>query len=115
MTIQELQKKVHAIATEKGWHDKPRSIGDLLANVHAEVSEAFEEYRKGVPIDHIYYEGVEGREVALKPCGFPIELADVIIRIADMAEEHGINLKQAIIVKNAYNETRSYCHGGKLV
>lgn len=50
-----------------------------------------------------------------KPVGFPIELADVIIRIADFCGLHGIDLEEAIRFKMTYNKTRSHRHGGKIV
>ncbi len=50
---------------------------------------------------------------AFKPCGIPSELADVAIRLADLAGALGIDLEQAIIEKHRYNRTRAYRHGGK--
>lgn len=49
-----------------------------------------------------------------KPEGFGIELADALIRIADLAERHGIDLEAMIALKSAYNETRPYMHGRKI-
>jgi NTP pyrophosphatase (non-canonical NTP hydrolase) len=48
-----------------------------------------------------------------KPCGVPIELADIVIRIADFAKKHGIDLAAALNLKAEYNKTRSHRHGGK--
>ena len=48
-----------------------------------------------------------------KPEGFDSELADVVIRVFDLAEAVGINLGAAIIDKMRYNETRPYKHGGR--
>jgi len=42
------------------------------------------------------------------------ELADVVIRIADFCGSMGIDLEKQVVAKMAYNETRSYRHGGKL-
>ena len=108
MTINDLQKEAHAIAKEKGWHDTPRSVGDLIALCHSELSEALEAYRdtgiRPLPIDTTLQD---------KPEGFAVELADCIIRIADMAEMFNIDLETFIGWKMAYNRTRSYRHGGK--
>jgi NTP pyrophosphatase (non-canonical NTP hydrolase) len=41
------------------------------------------------------------------------ELADVLIRIFDYAEQQQLNLKGALLAKMAFNETREYRHGGK--
>ena len=48
-----------------------------------------------------------------KPEGFPIELADILIRVFDLAEAWDIDLEAALQEKMAYNETRAYRHGGK--
>lgn len=50
-----------------------------------------------------------------KPCGFPSELADVVIRVATLAARMDIDLNTAITEKLLYNRTRSYLHGGKKV
>lgn len=107
MNISDLQKQAHAIAKEKGWWDKPRSIGELIALCHSELSKALEEARYDYPLNDIYDESPS------KPAGFPIELADLIIRVADMAEGYNIDLDTAIKLKMEYNKTRPYRHGGK--
>lgn len=48
-----------------------------------------------------------------KPCGIPIELADIVIRVAHFAKKHGIDLVEAIQIKADYNRTRPHRHGGK--
>jgi len=49
----------------------------------------------------------------LKPEGFGIELADAMIRIADLAYLTGIDLEELIREKHQYNATRPYKHGRK--
>lgn len=69
----------HKIAVDKGWWkdgiDK-RPMAEIIANYHAEVSEAWEEYRAG-RMSTWYTEGTR------KPEGFWVEIADLLIRIAD--------------------------------
>lgn len=49
----------------------------------------------------------------LKPEGIPSELADIIIRVLDIAAFHEIDIAGAIADKMLYNETRPYRHGNK--
>lgn len=110
MTIKDLQKESHKLAKEKGWWSKKRSIGESLALIHSEISEALEEHRRGRQATEIYL-----IDYNQKPAGFPIELADTMIRIADLAEKLGIDLTEAIRMKTEYNRTRPYRHGGKVL
>ena len=110
MRIGRLVAIAHAIAREKGWHDTPRSFGDVVALVHTEVSEAFEEHRGGAGPTEILVDRDTG-----KPEGIPIELADIVIRVADYCGEAGIDLTAAIKQKLKFNRTRPHRHGGKVV
>lgn len=78
----------------------------LLALVTTEVAEAIECVREGK-----YHEWT--REDG-KPEGLPSELADVVIRVFDLAEGLSIDIAAAIDRKHAFNATRSVRHGGKL-
>ena len=90
MNLTELQKEAHAIAKEKGWWDTERTFGDLIALVHSELSEALEAYR-------LHELETWPSQVGEIPLGVPYELADVVIRVADMAEFYGVeNLQEWI-------------------
>ncbi len=109
MTIRSLVRRCHAEARAKGWHDRRREFPEVAALIHSEVSEALEEYRSGREPTEIYTS--DGG----KPEGIPVELADVVIRVADYCGETGIDLDAAIEQKLAFNRTRSPRHGGKAV
>jgi NTP pyrophosphatase (non-canonical NTP hydrolase) len=110
--LNELAKEIYDTACEKGWHDKPVAFGDAIANIHGELSEAFEEYRKGKGLSETYlsFDDPNG-----KPEGIPSEFADVIIRVLDNCHMYGIDIDLAISMKMQYNKTRPYKHGGKIV
>ncbi len=74
-----------------------------LALIHSEVSEAVEDARVR-DIGDLYYEGE-------KPCGFGSELADIVIRVMDLARAAGIDLGRLIAEKHAHNMTRPRHHG----
>jgi hypothetical protein len=90
------------IATEKGWHESERSLSAITLLMQSEIAEAVEEYRKHKGVNEIWYEvHKEGSEVSIstiresggKPCGIPIEIADMVIRVADYCGSKGYNLE----------------------
>lgn len=117
MSLNTLRDAIHDNAVAKGWHPEgPQSerFPTLLCLVHAEVSEALEDYRLGytmtaqwrTPNPHSTAEG--------KPEGIPSELADIIIRVLDICGLYGIDIESAVKAKMAYNQTRPHRHGGKV-
>lgn len=83
------------------------TTGEKLALFHSEVSETLEEVRAGHAPTETYYRA-DG-----KPEGVPSELADILIRVGDLAGAFGIDLEAAVIEKMGYNATRAYRHGKK--
>lgn len=82
-------------------------IGNRLMLIAGEATEAHEELRAGHRVDEAYHS--EGG----KPEGVPSELADIVIRVFDLAGEAGIDLASVIAGKLAFNATRERMHGGK--
>lgn len=104
--INEVTTEMFEIAKSKGWHDEDQPFANLVANLHGEVSELWEAYRRGE---------------LTKSCDKPVllncieeELADIVIRSMDTAGKFGVDLGQAILKKSEYNRTRARRHGGKL-
>jgi NTP pyrophosphatase (non-canonical NTP hydrolase)/GH24 family phage-related lysozyme (muramidase) len=105
LTVSVLVQTAHQMAKTKGFHDDDGvTFGDRIALVHSEVSEAMEAFRSDALNEW-------EREEDGKPEGVAYELADVVIRIADMCGLYGIDLERAIREKMAFNATRPYKHG----
>lgn len=90
MTINELIEKAHAQAKEKGFWDQERNTGELLMLIVSECGEALEAHRKGrvwglaefdQRPDSMTFD--EKFQACIKD-GFADELADIVIRIADL-------------------------------
>lgn len=136
--LKELQSQAHQIAVEKGWWENDRNMGEQIALMHSELSEALEEWRRNPDPTVVWYGYPESlarecshietvsqeptqtcnhRDAAStirgKPEGFGVELADCVIRILDTCETYGLDLEALIVEKMNYNRTRPYRHGGK--
>jgi NTP pyrophosphatase (non-canonical NTP hydrolase) len=99
-------RAIHENAVKHGWWEggaEARNIGELIALVHSELSEALEAMRQGNPAD----------EHLPQFSSLEVELADVVIRVADLAAGLGLRLGEAIEEKHRYNIKRTYRHGGK--
>lgn len=104
MSLNDIGKRSHEIAVEKGFYDREPTIEQRLLLAISELVEAYEHIRDGCSRTEIFY-------VDEKPDGFPIELADAIIRITDNAHHYGIDLDAAVELKIAFNARRPRYHG----
>lgn len=96
----------HGWAKASGWHSDldtgvplpitQHSVGDKLMLIVTEVAEAKEGYRKGLMDDHLPHRRM-----------VEVELADAVIRIADLAGLLGLDLGAAVVEKMRYNRTRA--------
>jgi len=123
MTITELAREAHETNKSKGFVDDDINIDQKLLLAIGELVEAQNELRNGHAPTEIYYPLVDAGRApneaghnyvpGSKPEGFPIEIADAMIRLAHLAEHLGIDLEGAIKLKMEYNKTRPFKHGGK--
>jgi NTP pyrophosphatase (non-canonical NTP hydrolase) len=70
-------------------------VAEKLCLIHSEISEAMEGHRKGLQDDKLPHRPM-----------IEVELADAVIRIADLAGALGLDLGGAIAEKMAFNRTR---------
>jgi NTP pyrophosphatase (non-canonical NTP hydrolase) len=124
-TLNEIATEVYTNADVHGFHqtqNMDKYLACILNNCHAELSELWDAWRT---------------EKFFKPCDKPIvmvrertneeiatgkksnpqmtcaeeEIADVIIRMLDLARVLQIDIQQAIEQKHKYNVNRPYLHG----
>jgi len=120
--LNELAERVYRGNRDKGFWDKSREMGTILALIHSEVSEALECDRKekysdvilpddwdlldSAP-DDIFKQYFEER---VKDT-FEDELADIVIRVLDLCGHGEIDLDRHIQAKLRYNSLRPHKHG----
>jgi len=112
-TINEIAADVAFTSKSKSFGVDATNIDQKLLLVVSEVCEAQEQLRDGYGLNEIYYETDPRKTIDPKPEGFPIELADAIIRLFHIGHAVGIDLNAVIEQKIAYNKTRPEKHGRK--
>lgn len=122
-TFKAVQLRVHNSALEKGWWDDYKAISEMfdqLPNYNPELHKAFKlawVMSKLNLVTSELGEATEGLRTGSPPDDkIPqfksevAEVADMIIRLMDLAEHEGWPLAEAIIAKIKYNATRPYKH-----
>lgn len=103
--LKKLVATCHGAAKKSGWWNNldtgeplaltQELVGDKLMLIVTEIAEAKEGHRKNLNDDHIPHRPM-----------VEVELADAVIRIADLAGMMGLDLAGAVIDKLVYNKTR---------
>lgn len=129
--MEQLIKRAHQVAKDKGFWETERNVPEMLMLVVSELSEALEALRK----DHYADKGIvkdlmqdidldrTDEEFLFKAItwkksfeeniksSFEDELADVAIRLFDLCGGLGVDLEKHIELKMMYNSMRGYKHG----
>jgi NTP pyrophosphatase (non-canonical NTP hydrolase) len=100
--LNQLRDTCHNASRQAGWYTNPqtgealiRNVPEMLCLIHSEVSEALEGYRKNLMDDHLPHRKM-----------IEAELADVLIRIGDLAGYLNLELDETVREKLAYNAQR---------
>ena len=132
--INKLSVEIHENAKNKGFYEGEKNIGELLCLIHSEVSEALEADRKNHYANLKQFQTRTGEIIASYNNGanindvnevfkqqftinikntFEDELADIMIRVMDLAAFKNIDLEYHINMKMKYNAMREHKHGKK--
>ena len=101
-SINKIVAACHGASRAAGWWDGIDVHGDRhvvpakLCLIHSEISEAMEGHRKGLADDKLPHRPM-----------IEVELADALIRIADLAGVLGLDLGGAVVEKMEYNARRA--------
>ena len=115
--LNDLRDHLWRVAASKGFHDEDQEasgIARYIANLHGEVSELWEAFRHGAlnkpcdKADEMVAAGIPALTCAEE------EIADILIRVLDTAKALSIDVAFAVANKDAFNQTRSHRHGGKI-
>lgn len=104
--LADLARAIRFNSSKKGFKVAARIVHEKMLLAVGEICEAQEELRNGHGFTEVYYNGA-------KPEGFPIEIADAIIRLLDLCAGLKIDIVEAIRIKCEYNTTRPRRHGRK--
>jgi NTP pyrophosphatase (non-canonical NTP hydrolase) len=124
LSISDLAQEANATSHAKGFWEGQWTVPEKLALIHSEVSEALEKHRK-IDEKDIRVNETQLNEIEELPNkkdfvkmfetyvkgSFGDELADILIRVGDLAEEKGIPLEKHVQLKMSYNISRGHKHG----
>jgi hypothetical protein len=101
--LRAVQELASSTARGAGWYNDSatgqpiqRNVGEVIALMHSELSEALEAYRRDAMDDKLPHR-----------LGIEVEFADCIIRIMDTAAALGLDVAGAVVEKNRFNKERA--------
>lgn len=101
----------HSLAVEKGFYDKQQRLMESLAAEPVNRDHANRIWIMS-RLMLIVTEVAEAAETVRKDCAMlPCELADIYLRLADLAYACGIDLPAEVKKKHALNQVRKHMHG----
>jgi hypothetical protein len=92
--LESMAKKIYANGKDKGWWSKGDDVHIISNSLHSEVSELWNEYRMEEPRE-LYYDND-------KPCGYGIELADLLMLVLYVIEELNFGFNYNKIDKDCF-------------
>lgn len=103
MALNDLAKTIRFDNASKGFDPTEGGVGRYLLLTISEICEAQNELRDGRGITEIYYSGGFTDEdgctwAGRKPEGFPVEIADAVIRILDIGAKLGTDFSIEVTV-----------------
>jgi NTP pyrophosphatase (non-canonical NTP hydrolase) len=100
----QLQEEVTKTSKDHGFLDDDFDPPKALLLMHSEISEAAEVLRTGENPEDEKCPGYSK---------ISVEIADLVIRLMVFADQMGLNIPEALILKDKYNKTRPYKHNKK--
>ena len=100
ITLKEFLSLCNDISKGKfGITDEHQEFANHIAHLHSEVSEMYEEFRKGRGFNETYFKNE-------KPEGIPVEAADVLLKLFAICGAYEIDILSALPLKVVYNAAK---------